>query len=162
LDLKLVFSKKKKATELARAIDGDRRGQVQIHVINEADNDADTEAFFNLLGGRGPIAPANEGGDDANAEAFVKKLFRLSDAGGFTEVASGNAVKRNLLESSDVFIVDSGAHVFAWVGKNSSQQERRLALGAAQQYLAHAGRPAHLPISRILEGGENDTFEHSF
>lgn len=44
-----------------------------------------------------------------------KRLFRLSDASGnmtFTEIAKGSACKRNLLDSKDVFILDTGAEVF--------------------------------------------------
>ncbi len=52
------------------------------------------------------------GGDDFEHEAQgVKRLLRLSDASGhfeFTEVASGHLAK-NLLDSNDVFILDSGA-----------------------------------------------------
>src|SRR3990167_5330643 len=62
-----VFEKQK-AAELTRAIDDERRGQVTIKVLSEGDSDADSDAFFGLLGGKGPIASASAGGDDANAD----------------------------------------------------------------------------------------------
>jgi hypothetical protein len=95
----------------------------------------------------------------------VKKLFRLSDASGqltFTPVGEGAAVKRGLLDSSDVFILDNGAEVFAWIGKGASVGERKNALQYAHEYLTKFNRPHHTPISRILEGGENEVFEASF
>lgn len=157
-----VFEKQK-AAELSRAIDDERRGQVQIKVIQESDSDACSDEFFALLGGRGAIAPATS--DDHPAEKPAKKLFKVSDASGaveFSEVAQDANIKRNLLDSNDVFVLDSGAEIFAWIGKGASEQERKTALHFAQDYLSKSGRPAWLPISRILEGGENEIFEHYF
>lgn len=58
---------------------------------------------------------AAEGGSDTDEDRpGEKRLFRLSDASGkltFTEVATGNKCKRNLLDSNDVFILDTGAEV---------------------------------------------------
>lgn len=59
-----------------------------------------------------------------------------------------------------MFILDAGAEVFAWIGKGASVQEKSKALQFAMDYLAKYKRPAYTPISRILEGGENETFEH--
>tara|TARA_R110002050_G_scaffold216901_2_gene352958 strand:+ start:134 stop:994 length:861 start_codon:yes stop_codon:yes gene_type:complete len=107
-----------------------------------------------------------EGGADAAAAVAEgqKKLFRLSDASGtmqFTEVASG-ILQRNMLDGADVFIVDSGKEVFAWVGSRSSKAERRQALVFAQRYLTQSTRPAYLPISRVVEGGESAEFRDQF
>lgn len=76
----------------------------------------------------------------------------------FTEVANGAKCKKSLLDSSDVFILDTGAEVFAWIGKGASVDEKAKALGFAQDYLKNFNRPSYLPIARILEGGENNTF----
>jgi hypothetical protein len=80
----------------------------------------------------------------------------------FTVVAEGGAVKRGQLDSADVFILDNGAEVFAWIGKGASVGEKKNALQYAHDYLTKYNRPHHTPISRILEGGENEVFEASF
>jgi len=41
----------------------------------------------------------------------------------FTELASGT-VRKNLLNNDDVFLFDTGAELFVWVGKGASQQEK--------------------------------------
>jgi len=123
-------------------------------VIDEGHEDAH---FWELIGGAGPIASAEEGGDDWAAEKESgkgKALFRLSDASGslqMTEIAKGK-VTRNQFQSNDVFIFDSGYEIFAWIGKGASKQESTKALSNAQEYLAKAGRPAFLPVTRVLEG----------
>merc|ERR1712137_878482 len=100
-----------------------------------------------------------DGGDDeAWEKASEKRLFRLSDASGkeeFTLVAEKH-IKRSMLDSNDAFVFDIGAEVFAWVGKDASANERKRALHHAQQYLNQYKRPNWLPISSILEGGENE------
>jgi hypothetical protein len=71
-------------------------------------------------------------------------------------------ITRALLDSDDVFIFDIGFEVFVWVGRGASKLERRTALQYAQDYLMAYKKPLHTPISRVLEGGENEVFELSF
>lgn len=159
---------KQKGASIIRAIKDERKGLPSILVIEEGEKGPDAQEFWKHLGGEGPIKTAEEGGSDAESEkemAKIRRLFRSSDESGkleFTLVAEGNQIKRSMLESKDVFIFDSGSEVFAWVGKGSSPQERKTALGQAQTYLTNYKRPAWIPIVRILEGGENEVFEAHF
>ena len=89
--------------------------------------------------------------------------MRLSNATGrttFKEEASGK-VTFNQFDTKDVFVYDSGAQVFVWVGKGATAEEKRMGLQYAQSYLGAHSRPAWLPISRIVEGGESETFIQS-
>jgi len=152
-------SEKQKGAQLSRAIADERRGRAKIFVLEETDKEPE---FWQLLGGEGSIKSAEEGGDDNEAEKVgVKSLFHLSDASGtmqFKQIATGSQCKKSLLNSDDVFILDTGAEVFAWIGKGASVEEKSKALGFAQDYLKNFNRPAYLPISRILEGSENAVF----
>lgn len=82
-----------------------------------------------LPGGKGPIAPASAGGaDDAPEDVGpgTRALYKLSDASGklvFTKLAEGN-LDRKLVTSSDAFVVDAGAEVFVYLGKQASAQEK--------------------------------------
>jgi len=151
---------KNKAGEIARAIREERKGQPKITTVEEGQED---DEFWTLIGGKGPIASAAEGGDDAEAEKAnkgTKALFQLSDASGaltFTEKAKGKVIKNNFV-SHDVFIFDTGYEVFAWIGKGASIGEKRSALPKAQEYLTKYNRPPYLPISRISEGAEGESY----
>lgn len=159
---------KMKGAQTSRAISDERKGLPQIFVIEEGEKGSDSKEFWTAMGGEAAIKTAEEGGSDDDAENEgnkVRKLFRLSDASGtmtFSEVGSGSNIKRNQLDSSDVFIFDDGAEVFAWIGKKSSVEEKKKALSFAQDYLTKYNRPIWLPICRILEGAENETFENQF
>jgi len=154
---------KTKAAELLQAIEGERDGRASGRVISESDDDAE---FWKVLGGKGPIASAVAGGDDVEAEKQHQAvLLRLSDASGkfeFTEVGKGEKIKRSLLDTNDVFILNTGAQVYAWVGKKASAGEKKKALQFAQDYVIKAGLPPHTSVARVLEGGENEVFESFF
>ena len=48
------------------------------------------------------------------------KLLRVSDASGTLKIkteATGNKLTRDMLDTSDTFILDSGSQIFVWVGK---------------------------------------------
>jgi len=163
---KSAGAERMRAAQVVRAIDDERGSNVQIIVGEEGpiDSDADWDEFWKLLGGKGHIKSPEEGGSDKDVKV-VKRLFQLSDASGkleFTQVGEGSHVKRSLLRSCDVFILDDGGHVWAWVGKGSSLQEKAKALSYSQLYLTKYSRPPNTPISRVLEGGENEQFETSF
>jgi len=153
---------KQKGAQLGQAIAGERKGKAKVFVLEEGDKDAE---FWKVLGGEGAVKSAEEGGDDNEAEnSGTKALFHLSDASGkmeFKQVATGSACKKSMLDSNDVFILDTGAEVIAWIGKGASDNEKKHALGFAQDYLTKYNRPAHLPISRVLEGSENAMFNAS-
>ncbi len=86
-----------------------------------------------------------------------KKLFRLSDETGkmqLKEVPKPFSIKS--LDTKDVFILDAGLEVFVWVGKGASKDEKAKALGYATDYLFKNNRPKTLPVSRLIEGGENE------
>jgi len=153
---------KNEAAQLSRAMDDERKGQVTVKVISESDDDEDTAAFFELLGGKGDIKSAEEGGVDSTPPFDGKKLFRVSDASGtleFEEVASNQDVTEDKLDGSDVFILDTGSEIFTWIGSGSSDQERSKSMRFAQDYIESNNRPAYIPITRIYQGGENEVFK---
>jgi len=151
---------KAKGSQLGNAIEAEREGKAKNRVTEEGTED---EEFWKIIGGKGPIASAEAGGSDVEAEQKIEiSLHRLSDATGkfvFTEVARGPKVHRKFLDSNDVFILDTGAEVYAWVGKAASAGEKKKALTFAQEYVVSHKKPIQTPVVRILEGGENEVFE---
>jgi len=148
-------SERIKAAQLCRAFDDERAGKPQVIVIEEGSED---EKFWKHLGGKGAVKAS---GTPAHHE---KKLYRLTESGGkftFKEVAHGK-VSRSQLQSDDAFIFDAGTTVFVWIGSKASVQERKKALDYASRYLTEHSRPLTTPISRVLEGGENEEFEAFF
>eukprot|EP01137_Pigoraptor_chileana_P018286 Opistho-2@77538 len=153
---------KQKGAELCRAIDDERKGLPTVHVFEEGDKDKDIEVFWKTIGGEGPVKSAEEGGSDEASSSVPKRLFHLSDASGKLEFKEVKPFTRKSLDTKDVFVYDAGFEVFVWVGKGASAQEKAKGLGYASDYLFQNNRPKHLPISRVMEGGENEVFEAAF
>lgn len=159
---------KHKAAELSRAIISERMGKPTVTVIDEVDSATPAaKPFWDILGGKpNSIKTAEEGGADdavaAQAAAFEKVLFRLSDASGtltFTQVKPFN---RKSVHTEDVFILDTGRTVYVWIGKKTTDNERANGMAFATTYLKNYNRPKALPICRVIEGAETDGFENAF
>ncbi len=67
-------------------------------------------------------------------------------------------VPKSKFDTKDIFIFDCGMEVFVWIGKKSSKNEKRIAIQYAQDYLHKYKRPVWIPITKLNEGGETDTF----
>jgi len=158
---------KMKAGQVVRALRDERGAKPEAYIYEENDSDPGLQRFWDALGGKGKIKSAKAGGDDAKAAAEAAsqvKLYRLSDKKGsmnFTLEKTGS-LSKNDLDTKDAFILDNGAEIFVWIGKKASKDERKYAMQFAQQYLRDNNRPAFLPISRVVEGGENAVFDLNF
>jgi gelsolin len=144
-----------KGAETCRAMASERNGQAKVTVICETDTDG--AAFWKYFGGQQEIAAAIPD----TPQKCEKRLFRLSDETGKMLMVEVKPVSRRSLDSKDAFILDAGYEVFVWVGKGASKEERTKGLAHASDYLFKYNRPKTLPISRVLEGGENDAFLHA-
>jgi gelsolin len=159
-------NEKARAGQLCRAIDDERRGKPEVYVFRQGD--PDEKDFFKFFPGfeegKAPTISDESADDNAWEKDSDKRLYQLSDSSGkleFTLVAE-KTVKKSMLNSNDVFVFDIGSEIFAWVGKGSSAQEKRGAMQSAQEYLKMHKRPPMLPITKLLEGGDNEAFNSSF
>jgi gelsolin len=154
-----------RAGEIAHALRDERDCHPVVTILEEGSHDdpAAMAKFWQLLGGEGPVAPPKD--DDAESAMKGNKcLLHFSDEGGSVHfnVVATDRVPRSHLNSNDVYIFDTGSHIFVWIGRHASHGERSHSLDWAQQYLIQHNRPPYLPITKIFDGGENELFEASF
>jgi hypothetical protein len=111
-----------------------------------------------IPGDQKEIKPADDL-DEEWEKSRQPKLFRVSDAKGSLErtLEKEGEITKTLLDTNDVFILDVHCEIFVWIGKGATQQEKKNGMKFAQDYLTANKLPDWLPISRILEGGENET-----
>eukprot|EP00045_Choanoeca_perplexa_P009678 m.93821 g.93821 ORF g.93821 m.93821 type:complete len:855 (-) comp14991_c0_seq1:659-3223(-) len=154
---------KAKAANVAQALDDERGGQPTKEVFSEGQGDL--KEWWRALGGEGPVKSAEAGGADEDIKLEEKRLLRVSDATGKIKmdlVATGAQISRDLLDPNDAFILDDGYEVMVWIGKGASRAERKNSLGFAVEYLKLYNRDLDTPISRVMDGGENEVFEAAF
>lgn len=142
------------------------RGTVATLESGESDED---EAFWNYLGD-GDISDADEG--DEEVAEFTPLLFKLSPDGQ-EKVAEGEPVKvgfgkptpkipKSTLESTDIFLLDSGWEMFVWIGSEADRSEKVSAIAWADGYCKQDPRTADLPLSLVKSGYEPSAFSAFF
>lgn len=133
----------------------DDRGKCEEEHLDE---DGSDEFWALFDGDRSEVKSASEvAADDAEPKVTEPSLWCLSDSSGplsFDKVSSGK-ISASQLDSKDVFVVDVGALVFIWIGKNASAGERKNAMRYADSYLSKENR-RFIPLERVLEGHEEE------
>jgi len=156
---------KRKANAIVDELTASRNGKVQKSYIIDGLGDKGSpliEEFWNFFGGR-PNAITDEE-DVKEAPKVEVSLHHISDASGVLEIKEVGRSKldKSKLNSDDTFILDGGSQVFAWIGKNSSKNEKREAMAYAVRYLGEQGRAADVPIARVMDGQEPAEFWQVF
>jgi len=90
-----------------------------------------------------------------------RKIFRIQDGKDTEEIASGDDVTKDKLGSDDVYVINTGEHVYCYVGKGASVDERKNAIPYASNYLNGTETP-WLPITVVAEGNEPKSFADAF
>mmetsp|Transcript_8525 Transcript_8525/g.20857 ORF Transcript_8525/g.20857 Transcript_8525/m.20857 type:complete len:376 (-) Transcript_8525:84-1211(-) len=142
------FEKSKSAT-MAHNIKENRLGSCEC-ILDVEDGDED---FWELLGGKGEILPAEEATEEESSESWEKKMYTVSDSDGSVQVKQV-ALSKGALSSDDVCIVDAGNDVYVWIGMGSSKGEKQQAMLISYRYLKAMGRYETTCITRVIEGQE--------
>jgi hypothetical protein len=134
--------------------------------------DGDEEPAFWAYLGDGEIGPHVD--DDEEVSEFAPLLFRVdgTPTAPLEKVATGTPIKktskvctclkRDALDDSDVFLLDSGWEIFIWVGKGADLSEKVAAMGAADRYAKIEPRAVNLPVTVIKAGSETEQFNSYF
>jgi len=150
-----------KAKEICIAIDEERSGKAEIEVLDDQDVNDMPQSLLALLG---PDSGASNDDRNPTRQPCEKKLNKLSDKSGqliFTEIASGDAIKRSQLDTNDVFILETQEVCFVWLGGGASIDEKRNAFPYAHNYIMRSVNPFN-PITVVDEGHETQQFNRCF
>jgi len=157
-----VFEKRR-GVELVESLKQERLGKPKTSAVDSSDAD---DAFWALVGGRGAVPAAIPDTEEPDASEIV--LVRVSDSTGelkseeIGRAKSDGKLSRALLTSDDVFILDLINTLFVYIGKGCTKAEKSSGMKFALDYLVSKNRPNNIPISRIVEGGEPDSFLKAF
>ncbi|CAL1531341.1 unnamed protein product [Lymnaea stagnalis] len=140
-----------KAQKYMQGIVEERSGKPKAEVLDEGSQDQEFTSY---------LTEQNEEEHDFTAADRTVELFRLSDATGslsFTLEKSG-VIKKSDFDTKDVFILDTKSEVFVWIGKETSESEKKKALVYAHSYLQKTDHPL-VPVSCLAEGRKVKSFE---
>ena len=153
---------KMKGLEVASRIkDQERGGRPELVFMDEEPRCAE---FWDALGGYTEITDPGPADDAVTHTA--PKMFKISDASGSVTfepvVLPDGKLKRDLLDTNDVFLVDVGSKVFIWVGRGSTLAEKKESMPRAAAYLRDSRGNANVPVERVGEGAESSLFKAEF
>lgn len=151
---------KRKGSELIQSIKSDRNGKPKSRVLDGLEDD---DLFWKTLGCEKPAsvdAIPPETSDNVKVEK-KKVMVEVSDKTGELKMTKVDWGKANL-KTDEVFIVDVGIAVYAWIGKGASKAERSNGLKFANDYVVKEKMPFSTPIVRVMEGNEPAAFKKLF
>jgi len=74
----------------------------------------------------------------------------------FTKIATGKKhMKRDLLDPTDVFVLDCGRQIYVWIGSGASKKERSSVWEYAEKYCASDEIGECTPITVVHEKNKN-------
>lgn len=138
---------------------------IDVEVLSQSEGRS--RVVVDLLGGKGieqrefrasrPVSAVTK------ASSRPKRLFCLSDASGqlsFTLVKEDQPIQQADLETTDVFILDTGTAIWVWQGHGASRSERAAWMKVAQSYLRQLGGEdvSLTPLASVSEGSESPAF----
>jgi villin 1/advillin len=156
------IAEKRKAAAMIETLKKERNGKAKSSIIDGVE---ENKVFWEALGQAGGAPPTEASIAAATSDDIPvikrKDLYELSDKTGSlvkTKVASGSDVKKSQLKTDEVFILDVGESVYAWIGKGASKAERSKGIEFASKHVADSGLPANTGVSRVMEGAEPAAF----
>lgn len=156
---------KAKGIEVANRINSDERGgRAELVPL---DTDPRNAEFWGHFGGYRDPASLPDGPEDSDNDAkLVRKIFKISDASGsleFVELTPADGkLRKDLLVTDDVFLVQGASKLFLWIGRRSNANEKKEATLLAVSYMRNNGIPLTTAIERVSEGNETGSFKAEF
>lgn len=123
--------------------------------------------FWGHLGGKPAVI--NPATDDAGAEAGTDEdakytLWKVSNDSGklqTTEITE-RPLRKDHLDTNDVFILELDKHVYIWIGKMADAEEKKNALIIGKSFVKAHNKPKGCRVSRIVEKAEDVHFKSFF
>ncbi|XP_071829544.1 gelsolin-like protein 2 [Apostichopus japonicus] len=141
-----------KAVQYIQNLKSERHGKPKNETLEEG-LISNNHHFYESL----PVDGEDDDDDDEEDDSgnFTPTLFRLSNDSGeltFSNEGEGEIMKSGL-DSSDVFIIDTGKDCFVWIGSGASREEKQNSMAYAHKYLSGTQHPL-VPVTVVKEGKE--------
>lgn len=167
-----------KALDLTTRLRDERMNRLKAEIVVMKEG-MESEEFWRVMGGKGPIAPATEYvdflplltvSDDEEWENLAiqqHKLFRVEGVPPAPLTlhpvdTEGQHFHRKHLDSNFSHLFDTGSQLFIWNGRGAPPEVKVEMLNRAKQYLEDEHRPETVPITVCPMGVEPALFRTHF
>jgi len=126
--------------------------------VVEVEEGEESDAFWNILGGKGSYSNAPE----LQGDVREPRLFHCSNASGVFTVEEMFNWSQDDLMMDDIFMLDTFNTVYIWIGPESNEEEKKNSFVMALEYMKaaneHDGRGEDTPVSVTYAGFEPTMF----
>ncbi|KAL3819793.1 hypothetical protein ACJIZ3_005698 [Penstemon smallii] len=136
-------------------------GTCDVAIVDDGKLQAESDSgeFWVLFGGFAPISKKVATEDDIIPEKTPAQLYSIAD--GQVKTVDGE-LSKSILENNKCYLLDCGSEVFVWVGRVTQVDERKVAIQAAEDFVASQNRPKSTHITRVIQGYETHSFKSNF
>ncbi|RCV22068.1 hypothetical protein SETIT_4G190500v2 [Setaria italica] len=151
-----------KALEVVQYLkDTNHDGKCEVGAVEDGKlmADADAGEFWGLFGGFAPLPRKTFSELNGKDSTSTSKLLCVNK--GQVAPIDCEILTRELLDSTKCYLLDCGSEIYAWMGRETTLEERKRAGSAAEELLREGNRPkSH--IIRLMEGFETVIFRSKF
>lgn len=144
---------KQAANAKAEKWEQERNGESKVSI--EIDDD-----FWAGLGGKGKITPSDQVGAEVEADFGEGVLYsvQVDDTTRQLDIkeVGRKDLKRSMLDSTAVMMLDTRVEIFMWIGKEASKAEGRIAMSTAVNYLKMNNRNPDTTAIHIMKEGKGE------
>ncbi|KAL3533767.1 hypothetical protein ACH5RR_007288 [Cinchona calisaya] len=136
-------------------------GTCDVAIVDDGklQTESDSGAFWVLFGGFAPIGKKVASEDDIIPEKTPAKLYSVVDG---QVKPIDDELSKSILENNKCFLLDCGSEIFVWVGRVTQVDERKVAIQAAEEFIASQNRPKSTQVTRLIQGYETHSFKSNF
>ncbi|OMO84328.1 Villin headpiece [Corchorus capsularis] len=152
-----------KALEVVEYIKENKHsGNCEVATIEDGKmvGDSDVGEFWSLFGGYAPI-PRDSALPGQQLVDSTVILFWINLQGKLSQIGT-NSLQKDMLERDKCYMLDCGAEVFVWMGRNTSVTERKTSISAAEDFLRKQDRSNGTHVTFLTEGLETSMFKSYF
>ncbi|XP_007016120.2 PREDICTED: villin-1 [Theobroma cacao] len=152
-----------KALEVVQYIKENKHaGNCEVAIIEDGKlvGDSDVGEFWSFFGGYAPIPRDSALAGEQQVDSPVI-LFWINLQGKLSQIGS-NSLDKDMLEKSKCYMLDCGAEIFVWMGRNTSITERKTSISAAEDFLRKHDRSSRTHLTFLTEGLETSMFKSYF
>lgn len=150
--------------------DHERSRHATVVTIDKNTTGPDVDKFWEQLGGKGPIAPADEGGNDEEFEKQQTETLKLyhveMNENGIPKpvivIQPEKKLLMDMLIDTETYVLDCGNEVYAWYGRECGEEARHALKDAAKEVYKSIPRPEWVPLIMVGQGGEPLLFRERF
>ncbi|KAJ9146791.1 hypothetical protein P3X46_029018 [Hevea brasiliensis] len=153
-----------KALEVVQYVKENKHGgKCEVATIEDGKfvGDSDVGEFWSLFGGYAPIPRDLPFGVQKEYDTSSVQLSWITTQGKLCP-KEGNSLNKEMLDSNKCYMLDCGAEIFVWMGRNTSITERKTSISFIEDFLRNQDRSTATHLTFLTEGLETSIFKSFF